>query len=221
MARVLVLVEGQTEETFIRDVLGVQLASRNVFLIPTLATTKRAKGSDGAFKGGIVSYAKVANDISRLLHDTNAAAITTMIDFYGTAGLGFPGADTMPTVDPYRQVTHLEQEWRNVVPDARFRPYFMLHEFEAMLFTDTAEIVGNCNGRSNHAEAALRTIANEFDTPELINTSHPPSKRIQEQVIYDKVVEGPIIAELIGLERIREACTHFAEWLSFLESLAT
>src|SRR6185436_9487197 len=41
--RVHVLVEGQTEETFIRDVLAPHLASREVYLTPVLAATKRIK----------------------------------------------------------------------------------------------------------------------------------------------------------------------------------
>jgi Domain of unknown function (DUF4276) len=38
---------------------------------------------------------------------------------------------------------------------------------------------------------------------------------------YRKVLDGPTIAEKIGLERIRSACPHFDAWVSWIESLAT
>lgn len=69
MSRVLVVAEGQTEETFVRDVLAPHLFAFGVFLDAKLATTKRVK-SGPHFKGGIVSYAKLKDDIRRLLGDT-------------------------------------------------------------------------------------------------------------------------------------------------------
>ncbi len=41
MNKVLILVEGQTEEAFVRDVLYKHLSQFNVYCIPKLATTKR------------------------------------------------------------------------------------------------------------------------------------------------------------------------------------
>ncbi|HJU04980.1 MAG TPA: hypothetical protein VJ692_07475, partial [Nitrospiraceae bacterium] len=35
------------------------------------------------FKGGITDFRKVEDDLRRLLGDTDAALITTMIDYYG------------------------------------------------------------------------------------------------------------------------------------------
>ena len=78
MKRVLVLVEGQTEETFVRDVLAPHLLDRNVALIPKILVTKRVK-SGGHFKGGVTSYDKVKGDVQRLLADTHAERVTTML----------------------------------------------------------------------------------------------------------------------------------------------
>jgi hypothetical protein len=49
MKRVLILVEGQTEETFVRDVLAPHFLARNVALTPKLLVTRRVK-SGGHFK---------------------------------------------------------------------------------------------------------------------------------------------------------------------------
>jgi len=65
MKKVLILAEGQTEEKFIKDVLAPYFWSKSVFCIPKIAVTKHVK-SRPHFKGGIVSYEKVKNDIKRL-----------------------------------------------------------------------------------------------------------------------------------------------------------
>ena len=64
MKRVLVLVEGQTEEGFINEVLRPHLAPRRIWLIPTILTTKRTK-SGPYFKGGVTSYQRAKNDVVR------------------------------------------------------------------------------------------------------------------------------------------------------------
>jgi len=66
MKFVKIYVEGQTEETFVRDVLTPHLSGIAVYPTPVLAKTKREK-SGRAFKGGLTSYAKVRRDILRLL----------------------------------------------------------------------------------------------------------------------------------------------------------
>ena len=61
-AKVLVLVEGQTEEKFIKEVLAPSLSARRIWLIPTIIVTKRT-GSSPAHKGGISTYAKLRTEI--------------------------------------------------------------------------------------------------------------------------------------------------------------
>lgn len=68
MKKILILAEGQTEETFVKNILAPHLWSKEIFCIPKLATTKRVK-SGADFKGGIVSYEKLKRDIRHLLQD--------------------------------------------------------------------------------------------------------------------------------------------------------
>ena len=49
--RVLILVEGQTEERFVKDVLGPAFWAKELFFHPTLLVTKRVKDGPN-FKGG-------------------------------------------------------------------------------------------------------------------------------------------------------------------------
>jgi len=89
LTRVLALVEGQTEETFVRDVLAEHLRASGVYLTPVLVCTKRVK-SGIKFKGGVSQYEKVRQELSLLLRDRSAVAVTTMLDYYGLPR-NFPG----------------------------------------------------------------------------------------------------------------------------------
>jgi hypothetical protein len=55
MGKVLILVEGQTEEKFVKEVLNPHLNNYGKYLIPTLLRTKIVKSGPN-FKGGITSY---------------------------------------------------------------------------------------------------------------------------------------------------------------------
>ena len=58
--------------------------------------------------------------------------------------------------------------------------------------------------------------------PELIDDGPEmaPSKRILKEIPeYDKVGAGVLVAEKIGIEVLRNKCTHFAQWLARLEQL--
>jgi hypothetical protein len=72
MKKIIILVEGQTEETFVRDVLDPHLHAFEKVLVPTLLVTKRVKSGPN-FKGGVMSWVKVENDLRRLLRDKSAA----------------------------------------------------------------------------------------------------------------------------------------------------
>jgi hypothetical protein len=121
MERVLVLAEGQTEERFIKDVLCPHFWGFEIDVIPKIAITKRVKSGPN-FKGGITDYQKVANDLGRLLGDTDATAVTTFIDYYGLPS-NFPGMTSPPRGSPIRRVAHVEAEWANQIADLRFHPF--------------------------------------------------------------------------------------------------
>ncbi len=219
MSKVLILVEGQAEETFIREILFPYLFGNGVYPIAKLATTKRVK-SGPDFKGGIVSYGKFRNDVVRLLGDTSATIVTTMIDFYGLP-TDFPGRRTMPPGSCYDRVAYLEEEIRKDIDHPRFLPYLALHEFEAMLFVAPDKIAQAFPGTSKGNE--LAAIRGRFTSPEEIDDDPQtaPSKRLEALFPgYEKPLHGPLVILEIGLEQIRKACVHFNNWLVNLEKLA-
>ena len=75
MSRVIAVVEGQTEQGFVRDVLAPFLAAKNVYM------TARLVGKPG-HKGGDCRYARAKQDVLLLLRQESDTVVTTMFDFY-------------------------------------------------------------------------------------------------------------------------------------------
>lgn len=98
MKRILMLCEGQTEETFVKDILNPHLVAYQRWAVPTLAVTKRTAA--GSHRGGITSYAKLRRDIANLLRDSDARCVTTMIDYYGLPP-DFPGKAAVQGQSPH------------------------------------------------------------------------------------------------------------------------
>jgi hypothetical protein len=100
----------------------------------------------------------------------------------------------------------------------RFRAYLSLHEFEAMLFSETTSIA-SALGPDRHEE--LEQIRRQFEPEEIDDhASTCPSARLKALFPnYKKRVDGPTIASAIGLETIRRSCPHFDQWLRFLEAV--
>lgn len=218
MRKVHILVEGQTEETFIKSIIQTHLYSFNIFLNPVIITTKKTK-SGKKFKGGIISYQKVKNELEKLLKDSSAIAITTMIDYYGLPD-DFPGYSSVYNGNCYEKIAYLTEKFREDINHPRFLPFITLHEFEAFLFVSPFEIDQRFPDISIINE--LTKISNNFTSPEEINDGEKthPSARIKLLINrYKKVVDGIIIAQKIGLEKIRSKCNHFNQWLEQLEQL--
>lgn len=219
MKELLVLVEGQTEETFVRDVLAPHLDRYAVWPVPVLLKTKRTK-SGATFKGGITNYARVRSDAMALLRDTSAIAVTTMVDYYGLPS-DFPGYSTCPAGDGYTRVRYMQDRWAEDISDRRFRPFLVLHEFEALLYADIAAIAQALPDDS--VTELLSKVRRQVTSPEEIDESpatHPSAHLLRCARGYQKASDGPLIAKRIGLPAIRKQCPHFDEWVTWLERLA-
>lgn len=217
--RALILVEGQTEERFIKDVLAPSFWIRELFLIPTLLVTKRVKDGPN-FKGGVTNFAKFENDINLLLGGAGGTLITTMIDYYGLPN-DFPGMESRPNSTCVDRVRHVEAAVSNYFSRPNFVPFFVLHEFEALLYSSDIELPRAMTEMQKQPEFAQ--IAREFPTPEDIDErpENSPSARVKQLFpTYKKVLHGPIVAKRIGFEQIRAACPHFDGWLARLEAYA-
>ncbi len=225
MPRLYLFAEGQTEQTFADNVLKLHLAYRSVYLHPPVLIA-HAKKKGKIHRGGGRKYLPMKNDILRFLAQEKGGDVffTSMIDLYSIPA-DFPRLAEAEKLrhSPQKRVEALEQAFVQDIGDSRFIPYIQLHEYEAYLFSDVTRFQYFYDSHEKKI-AALKTIADEHPTPELIDDRPhlAPSKRIiAEFPDYEgaKSVMGPKLAELIGLKVIRDKCPHFAAWLSRLEQL--
>ena len=184
-------------------------------------------------RGGIKPWQTVRKGILRHLKQDSGCLVTTMVDYYGLPQSGadaWPGrksdngprqSDKAKTVEDALLADVCEHMDANFNPN-RFIPYVMMHEYEAMLFSD-------CSGFSRgiglpKMAREFQAIRDSFASPEEIDDSPQtaPSKRIKAIVPqYQKPVMGTLAVLEIGIEAIRRECPHFGCWLNRLEAVPT
>jgi hypothetical protein len=226
MARLLIHVEGQTEETFVNEVLGPYLYRQGYTKVGA-RLMGNARQRDR--RGGIRAWRGVRGDIIRHLKEDAGCLVTTMVDYYGlpqTGGRAWPGreaAGLLPFTQKASTVENslsadISREMGAGFNPARFIPFVMMHEFEGLLFSD-CERFSHGIGRPDLADA-FQAVRNAFASPEEINDSPvtAPSKRVEQLVqVYEKPLLGTLAVLEIGLDAIRRECPHFRAWLSSLE----
>lgn len=144
MTRLLIHAEGETEKGFVRTVLAPEL-----YRYGFTSVSARFLGSarQGSRRGGIKPWNAVREDIIHHLKEDQGCLATTMGDYYGMLGTGpkaWPGREETTALDSSQHVARVEQAIADDIglrmgsgfDRNRFIPYVMLHEFEALLFSD-------------------------------------------------------------------------------------
>ena len=223
MWRLLVHVEGQTEETFVNEVLRPQLIGGFGYINVSARLLGNSRPRSG--RGGVRAWSVVSRDIVRHLREDEEAISTTMVDYYGMP-LGWPGragARTLPFADKATAIedamsAYIAGELGSGFRRDRFVPFVVMHEYEGLLFSDPPAFA-QAVGRAGVA-ARFQAVRNGFATPEEINDSPltAPSKRVLDIVPeYVKPFMGVQAARAIGLDGIRRQCPHFDDWVRRLE----
>jgi Domain of unknown function (DUF4276) len=211
MIRIVAFVEGSTEEMFIQKLMYDHLRKFNIFIDPIILS------KSSSHKGGVSTYGKIKKDIFRKCKEDQSAWVTTMIDYYGLPH-DFPKIASKPSSNPDQCVEFLETSFYEDMNSRNFIPNLMLHEFEALLYTQPAAF--EYWGFDKTVIEKLDKIKEKFETPEHINSETPPSKRILSICPkYQKVLHGNGIASQIGFDVIRRECKHFDRWVKKLENL--
>ena len=216
MKRLIIICEGETEQQFCKDVLNNHFFSRDIVIeTPLIKKTM----------GGIVAWEHIKSQI--LLHLKEDVTVTLLIDFYGIKDYHnfSKWAESKTIVNKIDRMTFLENAMKEEIDDRvrfRFIPYIQLHEFEGLLFNniETFKNIIPENEFTNIRE--LETTINSNINPELINdgATTAPSKRLERLILgYNKIVYGAVLAEEIGLERIRAKAVRFNDWIAKLESI--
>lgn len=228
MTRLLVHVEGQTEETFVNELIRPHLLSRG---FTSVSARLLGNARQRERRGGIKAWAAVRDDITRhLLADTGCYS-TTMVDYYALPATGYkawPGrenANNLTHASKAQEVesaTALDISLTLKIPlqFSRFIPYVVMHEFEALLFSDCEAFARGIDRA--YLAPVFQSIKDQFGNPEEINDSPAtaPSKRVEMLIPgYQKPFLGNLAALEIGLPKMRQECPRFAQWLANLESL--
>ena len=226
MSRLLVHVEGRTELLFVNEVLaphlyGLGYTSVTARLIGGVRLSRQ--------RGGVRSWESALHGIVHNFRTDSELMVSTMVDYYGMPP-NWPGRANVSesAVAASERAAEIEDSLLQDVcneMDAnfnsnRFIPYVMMHEFEAMLFSD-CDSFGHAIGRSYLIDD-FQAIRDDFTSPEEIDDSPltAPSKRIEALLPgFQKPTMGVQAAQSIGLQAIRSECPHFADWLRRLEHL--
>lgn len=211
MKRLYVIVEGQSEEEFVKTLISPYLIRYNIYSVtPILIHTSRYG------RGGFVKYAHLKNDIVKLLNKPDPNIVVSMlVDFFR--------CPTLPHCERYEHIADSKQRIEEMekciaedIDDRRFIPYIQLHEFEALLYSSNT---GFEEYFSEDEAKVTKKIINEYPNPEDINSSpqKAPSKRLLAiKDDYDKVIEGNLIALSVGLNNMLVKCPRFKYWIESL-----
>lgn len=224
MNELVVIVEGETEQTFVRDQLAAHLAIHNTIAWPVLPGRHRNHG-------GVKKWEVARQDIIRTLKEGRYCS--TMFDYYAMP-TDWPGRSDAVRKPWKERASTVEVKIHEDITAAMggsfnpkfFVPYVQLHEFEALAFADVGILASVLTpiGRysSEWLQQQFTTILRQAGHPEAINDGYEtcPSRRISGVVpAYKKRAQGPIVTSRIGIEGLRVQCTHFGEWLIRLEQL--
>lgn len=213
-----IMVEGKTELTFVKDLLFPYLFQKNIFTQPIII------GKPG-HKGGNVSFERCFSDISIQIKQRSDTYVSTFIDYYGLRD--WPGlSSAKQKVMPEQIAETLNVATADVVAEQlgdydtrrRFVPFVAIHEFESLLFSSPVELAKAIGVN----ETEVNSIIEECGEPEKINNSFDtaPSKRLEKLCSgYKKTVTGITAAKAIGIDKMRQQCPVFNAWVEKLEKL--
>lgn len=219
MKKLFIFVEGQTEERFSKELLLPYLEKKGIFLQPILSTTKIVKDGKN-FRGGLRPYPKIKKELCNLLRDTSACAVSTMLDYYGLPK-SFPGRSNPEGQTCFDRAKFVERALLDDINNEKFIPFLTLHEFEGLLFSSPTDMAAGLPGGQNLESKFIET-RQQFESPEEINdqpNTAPHQRILNLYPTYQKPTFGVTIASRIGLQKIREQCPHFSNWLTRLEQL--
>ncbi|MBN8229075.1 DUF4276 family protein [Corallococcus macrosporus] len=224
MKRLIIVVEGQTEEGFVKGVLCPHLNARSIYTSVIIVTTRRDALTGAKLDKGGGFWRNWDRDLRRVMGENSGpdVAFTTLIDLYGLPK-DFPQLEALSRIgDTRHRASEVEDVISKQFGDRRLIPYVQRHEFEALVLASLGELA-----RVLDAEDDLRgleQLRSEIAAypPEDVNDGpkSAPSKRLLARIpSYGKTLHGPLAVESTGLASLRAACPRFDAWVTRLEGL--
>lgn len=142
--RLLVIVEGETEAEFVQRILKPHLVSRGFSSVDARLI---GAAQERRHRGGICSWKTAQTGIVHRLKKDKTCRLTTMVDYYGlprTGSKAWPGRAKATKAEIGNRAEIVEKAIMQAVQEhlgdrynpQRFVPLVMMHEFEAILFSD-------------------------------------------------------------------------------------
>lgn len=185
MKRLIIIVEGQTEEEFVNNLLRPYLAGFEIYDVRAI----KIQTSRG-HKGGLVNYEHFKRDIWNILKREQEVVVTSLVDFFRMP-TNFPGyATAAKIIDAAARADFLQAQMARDISDQRFLPYLQLYEIEGLFFTDIHGFKYLGSIVSERQLADIASIISLYPNPEFINdgADTTPSKRLAK--IYSRLPES-------------------------------
>lgn len=218
MKRLVIIAEGDAEESFVNNILSPHFASLGLFNNIQCFKIKKSNG-------GISKYNDVKKDIINTLYESDVV-VSTMLDFYRLPS-SFPGKKEVATIPSHLQQTELlEKRLKEDIESTQgcifdnFIPYIQLHEFEALIFSSINGVDALFDPSEFNRKEMLQVI-NEYPNPEDINDQPDtaPSVRLMKLIPgYEKVLFGIDILQQHGIPTLLARCPHFRAWVATIEA---
>ena len=220
MKRLVIIAEGETEESFVNNILCPFFCSKGIYNSIQCFKTKHSHG-------GMSKYSYIKKDILNIIYEKDVV-VSMMIDFYRLPS-DFPGFNDLKVTQTHQeQANLLETRIKKDLEDSQnqlfdnFIPYIQLHEFEALVFASISGI-DSLFERSEMDYNGLMNVIQQYPNPEDIN-NHPdtaPSVRLKKLISgYNKVLHGIDIINTVGMAELLVKCPRFKTWIeSMVEAL--
>ena len=218
MKRLVIIVEGDAEESFVNNILSPHFTSLGLYYSIQCFKIKKSNG-------GISKYSDVKKDIINTLYE-NDVIVSTMLDFYRLPS-SFPGKQNSSTFHTHlQQVEYIEGKLKEDIESAQqctfdnLIPYIQLHEFEALVFS-SINGVDALFEPSEFKRKELLQVIHDYPNPEDINNqpNTAPSVRLIKLIPgYEKVLYGIEILQQHGMPTLLDRCPHFRAWVNKLET---
>ena len=223
MKRLFIVVEGETEERFVKSVLYPPFINQEIKIEAQQWITNRKLGT----AGGGRNFDLIANHIGRLIskykHDKEVY-LSVMIDLYAFPKQGNTvyDADVIKLPTSKQKVELLQKKMADRFQYQNFIPYVQLHEFETLLLCKPQALLLFYTDKLKEVELLKAEIGNKHAEEINETTEGAPSKRIIKyfpKYEKQKRTAGVLTAENIGLPYLREKCLHFNNWVTKIENI--
>lgn len=212
-----IVVEGQTEEQFVKMVLEPLALIHDTCLRPTIVRTKQTKTA--LYKGGGTSWGPYRKRVKELAPQPHWARIGVMLDLYACPS-DTPGyTKSLSGHQLHSAVTEAIQEDLEKIAPGRVLAGPILHELETLVIAAIA--TGQTQAEPDVMQQAQTAIRKAGGDAEMVNggpTTAPSKRLLAWWPEYEKALYGPVLISQAVWGDIARQCPTFEMWWNQLLS---